>query len=373
MKIVRVETLALRAELRGWLFVEIETDAGLVGIGEASQSRNDQGVRECIDQLRPHLVGRDPRDLIEPLQYALLRDPFAGRVRYAAHSALDHALWDLSGKAAGLPCHRLFGGAVRDRVRLYANIVIAAGGLEPAALARAAAAAVEEGFTAVKFNPLGGFGLAARVPAPALSAETERAVIARLSEVRQAIGPDVDLLLDWSWLLTRKEAEHFLPRLEDFAPYWHEEPFPYTDPEALAELRPRLGCRLAAGEQLQGRRAMMALMAANAVDVLMPDVKWIGGLTEARKIAAIAEAHTIEVSPHNMSGPVATAASLQLAATTGAATLLEYCWGNTPWRADLVGGAERIEAGHLVLSEAPGLGLDWSREVALRHTAPSAG
>ena len=363
MKISRVEAIVAGRAPRTWLFVEIETDDGLVGVGEASQSRLDAGVVAAVANIGADLVGSSPLGLIEPRASALAANPFASRIGYAAESAIEQALWDLTGQALGVPVSTLLGGAVRDRVRLYANVSLAAHGTAPDHWAEAAARAAADGFTAVKIYPLG--------TSRSLGSTTPRQAadhaVAVVREVRAAVGPDVDVLTDWAWSATPGEARSLAERLAPYDLYWIEEPFDGTDPAALAELKRVLRVRLAAGEQLCGSRALRPLLENRAVDVVMPDVKWVGGILEARKIAHMAEVFDIEVSPHSMSGPVNHAASLHLAAVSSRCDLMEYCYGSRPWRHDLVGGAERIEGGYAVVPTDPGLGLRWDPAVARAH------
>ena len=366
MQITDIATVRVNAERgRTWLFVEVSTDTGDVGIGEASQSRFDAGVELLVQQMKAHLIGRHPMDLIEPLRTKLLHDPFADRTRYSAFSGIEQALWDLAGKAVGQPVHRLLGGAHVDRVRLYANINAAKQGDSPDALARVAAQPVAEGFTAIKMYPFV-LGPDFAAGAPLGRAESQLAV-ARVRAVRAAVGPDIDLLTDWAWTLTPADALQMADRLAEFDLWWVEEPYVVADPAALAELRSGIGTRLAGGEQLQGAYAFRGLFEARSLDVIMPDVKWIGGIAEMRNVCSTAATYDVEVAPHNMSGPVATAASLQVSVTLRNFAILEYCWGAVPWRADLVHGTERVEDGYLVLSGAPGLGIEWDGAAARMH------
>ena len=366
MQITDIATVRVNAERgRTWLFVEISTDTGEIGVGEASQSRFDAGVELLVQQMKEQIVGRHPMDLIEPLRTRLLHNPFADRTRYSAFSGIEQALWDLAGKSVGEPVHRLLGGAHADRVRLYANINAAQQGDAPPELASTAARAVAEGFSAIKMYPFP-FGQGTKVSAPLPRAEM-RLAVDRVRAVRAAIGPDIDLLTDWAWTLTPADALQMAERFAEFELWWIEEPYVVANPPALAELRSRIMTRLAGGEQLQGAYAFRGLFEARALDVIMPDVKWIGGIAEMRNVCASAAAYDVEVAPHNMSGPVATAASLQVSVTLRNFAILEYCWGAVPWRADLVHGTERVEDGYLVLSGAPGLGIEWDGAAARMH------
>lgn len=350
---------------RSWLFIEVETTSGLIGVGEASQNRLDSGVVAQIGELAPLYLDHDPLDLIEARGQRLhLID--AHRILFAAISGLEQALWDLIGQRLGVPVYQLLGGPVRDRIRLYANIEVVTRSKTPEEYAANAAAAVAEGFTAVKFNPL-----------RAQEGPRERTGLAlaveRVAQVRAAIGPEVDLLVDFAFSQDEHGARRAADAMAPLGLFWIEEPFPLNDPAALARLRGALPTRLAGGEQLSGRAAFKPLLSAGSLDVLMPDVKWIGGILEAKKVAAWAEIDDVAIAPHNMSGPVATAASLHLALTLPNFLILEYCWGVTPWRGELVDGTEVIVDGHLVLPTRPGLGVSLNRTVLAAHQrGPSA-
>lgn len=352
---------------RSWLFVEVETDAGLVGLGEASQSRLDEGVVAQLAALAPAYLGRNPLDLIEE-RGQILRRPDAHRMLFAATSALEQALWDLAGQILGVPVYQLLGGSVRDRIRLYANIELATGSKTPEEYAENAARAVAEGFTAVKLNP---FTPTSGRRAPATRKDLALAT-ERVARVRAAIGPEVDLLADFLFSQDLRGAERAAAAMAPYNLFWIEEPFPLDDPPLLARFRGGVTTRVAGGEQLSGRAAFRPLLENGALDVLMPDVKWIGGIAEAKKVAAMAEAYEVAIAPHNMSGPVSTAASVHLAATLPNFLILEYCWGATPWRADLIAGTETVIAGHIPLPSTPGLGVVLDRK-ALRARRLGAG
>lgn len=373
MKIKDIQTLILDAENgRTWLFVEVYTDAGLVGVGEASQSRLDPGVRFQIERLKPLYLGRNPLDLIEERNLLLAR-PDAGRILHAAVSGLEQALWDLCGQALDVPCYQLLGGSVRQQIPLYANLTLAAGDGSPEAYAAAAAKAAGQGFQAVKINAFYPFPGHRKLGTYADFRRRADLAVARVKEVRGAIGPGAGLLIDCSLAIPPSEAAGLVARLDEFDLFWIEEPFVYGDPESLSELRKRVTARLAVGEQLHERIAYRRLLEARAADVLMIDVKWIGGILEARKIAAMAEAWEVEISPHNMSGPVSTAASAQLAAVLPNFLILEYCFGVAPWRSELVHGAEVIQGGEMALPQTPGLGIPWNPEEARKHLVKEIG
>lgn len=368
MKITRLHTRTcwVSAE-RSWLFVEVHTDDGLVGLGEASQSRNDAGVVEELKRLEGKYVGCDPLDLIAR-RHALLDWPYIGRTLFSAVSALEQALWDLCGKQLGVPVYQLLGGAAGHRVRGYANIGYAAAARTPEALAEAAVAAVGEGFDALKFYPFG-------MRPPGMTAGEEARWIQSGTEsvraVRSAVGDSVDILLDLMHQFTEfKQVRGILQRLDDINLYWVEDPFVCDHPSQLAELRQAIGPRLAGGAPLLSRHEWRPLLEAGAFDVVMPDVKWIGGIHAAQKLAAVADMFGVQVSPHNASGPVATAACVHLSLNIPNFSMLEYAWGVPRWRADLCRRGERIERGYFPPPSSPGLGIELDPGVAAAHAAP---
>jgi galactonate dehydratase len=365
VKISRVSAHAVHVNHRGdWIFVRVETDDGLVGWGEASHSGDDAATRRIVDGLAGRAVGRSPFDveaIVQPAE-AVRR----GIVWSAAASGLEHALWDVVGKAVGQPVHRLIGGRLRDRVRLYANVNRHVVDRAPAAYARAAAAAVEQGFAAVKCAPFDG------VQWQTLDHPDRRAALRdgleRVRAIRRAVGPDVDLLVDCHWRFDVPTALRVADELAPERLYWLEDPGPADDPTTLLQIKARLGTRLTGGERLLGRAGFLPLLAGHAVDVIMPDLKHVGGILEAKKIAAMAETHGVAVAPHSPAGPVATAAGAQLCATLPNFLILEHAWGEVGWRSDLVGG-EPIQDGYYVLSDRPGLGIELDEQLLRAHAA----
>lgn len=366
MKIVEIETHVVYVSRdRSWLFVEVKTDEGLVGLGEASQSRNDEGVRAEIGRLTPQYVGENPLDIIER-KLAPLRWPYNGRTLFSAVSALDQALWDICGKYLKVPLYRLFGGAVRDRVRTYANIGYASRGNSPEALAEAAAAAAKDGFDAIKLYP---FGVR---PTSGTDAAAERRWLAegveRIRAVREAVGTEVDLLVDLMHQFA--DVTEALKAARLFDPYdlfWIEDPFVRDDPVTLNEFRRKIGPRLAGGAPHLTRHEFRPLLEANALDVVMPDPKWCGGITEVRKASSLAETYGALVSPHNASGPISTAANVHIALSLSNFLILEFAWGAPPWRPELSRGTETFSRGHIPAPSAPGLGIDFDDAIATVH------
>lgn len=362
MKITDISTHAVAVSAtRSWLFIAIHTDVGVTGWGEASQTRNDEAVERDIDLLKADYVGKSPLDLIEPGQ-RVLRWPYVGKSLHAAVSALEQALWDLCGKKLRVPVYQLLGGAVRSRVRAYANIGYALAEESPEEYARVAKAVVRSGFSAVKLYAFG------EKPDDGESPHALRDWIGqgveRVRAVREAVGPEVDILLDLMHQIDDfKVAKRISELLLPFNLFWIEDPFSHDIPELLARYRDDIGTRLAGGAPYLDVRDYRALLAGQALDVLMPDVKWLGGLLATKKAAALADVYGVVCSPHNASGPISCAASVQVSATLSNFLILEYTWGAPDWRSDLCKGTERIEDGHFLLSTLPGLGIDIDEEV----------
>jgi galactonate dehydratase len=369
LKIIDIRTRTVWTNhQRSWLFIEVATDNGLVGLGEASQSRNDVGVIGEVGRLARQYIGEDPLDLIERRQ-SLLEWPYNGRTLFAAVSGIEQALWDLCGKQLKVPVYQLLGGRALERVRTYANIGYAVEDDEPESVARAARAAVGEGYEAIKFYP---FGM--RPPGGGAGRTERRWIdggIEIVRAVRDAVGGDVDILVDlMHQFQDGKEVREILRRLDRHDLFWVEDPFVHDDPVQLAELRRSMGPRLAGGAPLLTRHEWRPLLEARALDVIMPDVKWLGGIGQIRKLAAMAEIFGAMVSPHNASGPVATAASVHAAFSLANFIVLEYAWGTPDWRGALTRGTERIESGHFALPLAPGLGVALDDSVAAQHAKP---
>jgi galactonate dehydratase len=370
MKITGVRVLEIEASRRGsWILVEVRTDSGLTGIGEASQSGNDRLVRESLLQLGERLAGADPTQP-EVIWERLTRssDIFAdgaGRVAATAVSAVDQALWDIAGKALEVPVWRLLGGRRRERVRLYANLNRGTRDRSVEGFARAARAAVEAGFRAVKCTPFDEIRHD-RLDRDGVEEDLDLGV-ARIAASREAVGPGVDLLVDchcrFNLALARKAAE----KVRGLDLYWFEEPLPRDQVGEMRSLRESSGLTLAGGEGFFGREGFWEYLSQGAVDVIMPDVKHAGGISECRRIAALAETRNIPVAPHSPAGPVSTIAGVHLAASIRNFLILEYAFGEVPWREQLISPPERVEGGFMPLPEGPGLGVELNQEIVQEH------
>jgi len=377
LRVTGFELFPVRATSRTvWLFVRLRTDAGLMGIGEASDAfgfanTTAADAARMKSELRGFFELVERKSPLEIGEYRRRGDPLArngGLVSATAFSAIEQALWDLSGKALDVPVHSLFGGKLRDTLPVYANINRATTTRTPEGFAATARAAVKEGFRAVKGAPWDGFPLPGSTPS-AIETAVENG-IACAAAMRDAVGPDVDVMVDCHSFFDVALAERVAKRLEPLKLLWYEEPVAPERIEETREIRRRIQQPMAAGEILYGVTGFAPLSRNRTVNVIMPDVKHCGGLLELTRIAAAAAQDGVEVAPHNPSGPVSTAASAQVCAVLDNFKLLELQWGEVGWRGDVVEPPERFDRGTLHVGTRPGLGVELNERVI--RTKPSA-
>lgn len=370
MKITAVEPVVVRVTERGdWVFVRVHTDAGITGLGEASHSLNDALLVATLKVFAEKMVGEDPLAIRRIWQ--MLSGVRGGRITHTAVSAIDQALWDILGQHLGVPIHVLLGGAVRGKLRLYANINRHVRDRSPEGFARAAAQAVGEGFTAIKLAPFDELRAPDHVRTGPNAAW--RPGVARVRAVSEAIGDGIDLAIDCHGRMEASEAIVVGRELADCDLLWYEEPVKHTFPDQLALISRSVPMPTASAESVFAVEGFRSFLLERVVDVLMPDVKHCGGLSELQAIAAAARLKQLLIAPHNPSGPVATVATAHAVCTIPNYLILEYAWGEVDWRADLITPREPIQDGYLMLSDAPGLGyrLDDAVVDAHRRSAPS--
>lgn len=353
MHIDRFEIVPVQVSARTtWLHVMLHTNLGLIGVAEASLGSR----RELPELERFFALVRDrPVPDVETYRRrgrALVAG--GGLPAATAFSAIEHALWDLAGKAEGVPTHTLLGGRVRDDILLYGNINRMTSERTPDGFAASAERAVAAGFRALKAAPFDGFPSRSD---PDAIREAIDLGIRCLESIRAAVGPDIALKVDCHSHFTEAEAVGIAERLEPVGLDWYEEPVPATEVEATRRIRDAVPQRLAGGERGFGVEGFAPLLEARAVDVIMPDTMHCGGLAEALAIARAAHAAGVAVSPHNACGPVSTAAALQLCAVAPGVESLELQWGEVPWRPDVVEPPERFEGGRMAIPDSPGIGV----------------
>lgn len=366
MRITRLEPVIVHVSARGdWVFVRVHTDEGLVGLGEASHGLNDGLVLAALRQFEARLVGQDPREIRR--LWAMLDNREAGRAVHTALSGVEQALWDILGQSLGAPIHALLGGALRQRIRLYANINRHVRDRSPAGFARAAAAAVAEGFTAIKLAPFDELRAPDHVRTGSQAAW--RSGLARVEAVRAAIGDEAELMVDCHGRMEASEAVQVSHALAALNLVWYEEPVPHTFHTELKQVTARAAQPTASAESVYGVEGFAPFLRERLVDVIMPDVKHDGGLAETLAIAQAARMQHLLVAPHNPAGPVSTAATAHVVSAMSNFMILEYAWGEAAWRAELLEPAERIEHGHLLLPQGPGLGHRLNEAVVAAHRA----
>jgi galactonate dehydratase len=374
LRVTSIELLPMRATSRTvWLFVRLRTDAGLTGLGEASDAfgfANTSGAdaSRMQSELKTFfglIEGKSPLEIASYIEQGGRLAAGRGLISATAFSALEQALWDLAGKALDVPTYSLFGGKLRDRLPVYANVNRATQPRTPQGFAASARAAVKEGFRAVKAAPFDGF------PPPgssqtAIDAHVDRG-IACMAAMRDAIGPEVELMVDCHSFFDVPLAESVARRLEPQRLAWYEEPVAPERIEETVEIRKRIKQPMAGGEILYGVAGFAPLSRRKAVDVIMPDVKHCGGLLELTRIAAMAEADGVQVAPHNPSGPVSTAAGVQVCAVIRNLRLLELQWGEVEWRGDVLEPREVFENGSIGVPDRPGFGVELNDRVVRAH------
>lgn len=372
MKIERIETLVCNARMRNWIFVKVVTDQpGLFGWGEATLEWHTRSVVGAIEDLSCLLVGEDPT-AIERLWQMMWRQHFwhgSGIVRATAMAGIDIALWDILGKLHGVPCHKLWGGPVRDSIRLYCHL--GGGQLEhfyetPVDNARAfsdlARQAIQDGFTAFK-------SMAVPPTMPLEGRKPIQAAEACVAAMREAVGDPIDIMVDCHARPSPAMGLQFAKALEPFGLYFLEEPCWPESVDGLAAINAHVSTPIATGERLTHVTAFRDLFAARACEVCQVDITHCGGFTEARRIAALAEAYRIALAPHNPQGPVSTAASLEFGFSQPSYVICESVHRDVPWREDIVREGFQLDPTKRTVSPncRPGLGIEINETEIKKH------
>lgn len=372
MKIKRIDSLVCHARMRNWIFVKVVTDQpGLVGWGEATLEWHTRSVVGAIADIAELLVGEDPTRP-EHLWQMMHRQHFwhgHGIVRATAISGIDLALWDIVGKVAGLPLSRLFGGPVRDFIRTYCHL--GGGRMEDfyntpvdnaKRFADLARQAVEDGFTAFK-------SMAVPSTMPIEGQKPVRAAEAAVAAMRDAVGPDIDIMVDCHARPSPRMGMLFAKALEQFDLYFFEEPCWPESMDDIAAIQRAVKTPIATGERLVSQHAFRELLEKRACSVLQPDITHCGGLSEARRIAAMAEAYRVALAPHNPQGPVSTAASLEFGFATPGYIICETVHSDVPWRQEVVSEGFTVDPkGRIVRPNTrPGLGIEIDEAVVKKH------
>jgi galactonate dehydratase len=367
MKITAVKSYPVHP---GWrknlIFVKVETDEGIHGWGEAySQYDRDRAVVAQLDSLGPYMVGRNPFDIKHFTQFAF--DDYAARrgsvELFCAISGIEQALWDIVGKACNQPVYNLLGGKCRDKIRVYAN-GWSYGMKEPSDYARAAEKVVAQGWTALKFDPL---------PAPWrtwIPKEQEERAVRVTRAIRDAVGPDVDLLIEQHRRLAPMHAIRLDKRLAEYNMYWMEESCQAEFPDELAQIRREIGIPVVIGEATYTKTGFRPLLEKRAADILNPDVACVGGILELKEIAAMAEPFLVAMSPHNYNSTlVALASTVHASAVMPNFVITEYFLPFVDFCDQISSSQLKPKNGYITLPTAPGLGIDVDEEALKKHPA----
>ncbi len=360
MKITDVKTFVVDCFRTNWVFVKVYTDEGIAGVGEGTLEYKEHALEGAVEHLKNYLLGKDPRN-IERLYHDIYRDAYwrGGAVLMSALSAVECALWDILGKSLGVPVYTLLGGKANEDCRIYVNGWFA-GAKTLREFAEKAKIAVKKGVTAMKWDPFGKSYLQIS------NADLTNALDC-VAAVREAVGDKIDLLIEGHGRFDVPTGIKIAKELEQFKPMWFEEPVPPNNLEALKAVRDKSPVAISAGERLYTRFDYNELFRTRACDYIQPDISHAGGIMELKKIAAIAEANYIPFAPHNPSGPVANAATLQLAACCPNFCILEIMYSDVDYRKYVTNENLVYENGRIRIGDKPGLGIELNEEECLKH------
>ncbi len=360
MKITDIKSFVVDCFRTNWVFVKIYTDEGITGVGEGTLEYKEKAFTGALEHIKEYLIGENPLD-IERHFHNIYRDAYwrGGAVLTSALSAAETAMWDILGKHLGVPVYQLLGGKVKDKVRIYVNGWFS-GAKEPEEFAEKARQAVKRGVTALKWDPFG------KAYLDISNAELDR-TLSCVAAVREAVGNGVDLLIEGHGRFNIPAGIKIAKELEQFKPMFFEEPVPPDSLEALKAVRDKSPVAIAAGERLYTRWDYRRFFDIMPADYIQPDISHAGGIMELKKIAAEAECRYIPFAPHNPSGPVANAATLQLAASCPNFCILEIMYSDVCWRKDVTDEALDCKDGYMTVPDRPGLGIEINEEECLKH------
>lgn len=360
MKIIEVNTYTVRPR---WGFVEIITDEGITGWGEPVLEGHCSTVLACVEEMKEYLIGADPRK-IEDMWSTLYRAGFyrGGGVLMSAISGIDQALWDIKGEALGVPVYELMGGRCHDKMKVYSWI----GGDRPSDVGAAALEKKNAGFTAIKMNATEELQMVDTY-------DKIDAVLERVAAIRETCGKYFGIAIDFHGRVHKPMAKVLAKKLEEFDPMFIEEPVLCENMEYFPEIAAACNIPIATGERLFSKYDFKRLLSIGGVDIIQPDLSHAGGITEVKKIAAMAEAHDVALAPHCPLGPIALASCLNVDATSYNAVIQEQSMGihyNVGKSVlDYVNNPEDFQFtdGYVNLPKQPGLGVVVNKELILEE------
>ena len=362
MKITDVKILVMGTSWRNLTFVKVETDEGLTGVSEVRMNnRTDALVAYIEGAKKRHVIGSDPFNT-EDLYQRLFRDDYgrAGEIVATGISVIEIACWDIIGKALNQPVYRLLGGACRDKIKAYANGWYRVE-RSPEEFHAAAKRVLEKGYRALKFDPFGAGYYE-------LSYEEKLKSVELVEAVRDAVGPDVEILVEMHGRFSPYMAIEIAAALEKFQPSWVEEPVPPDNIAALAKAAEKINLPVATGERLHNKYEYRELINLQAADILQPDITQTGGFLETKKIAAMGDMCYMTVAPHNVGGPVSTATALHFAACTTNFKIQEHFNDfSEAWVKEAATGCPEVIDGYFSLPNGPGLGMELNEDLIAEH------
>ena len=364
MKITGIDTVMIDSPGRKWTIVRVFTDGGITGLGEATYSNKEPVVCAAVEHMKQELIGCDPAR-IEYLWHHIFRQSslsgiwrMSGPVWMSALSGIDQALWDIKGKVAGLPVADLLGGLFRDRIEVYTHF----GGGTPEESAAQARGLVEQGFSALK----GGiFGSGTDRLDPYLDTDP-LPTAAHFEAVREAVGPDVKLFIDCHGRFTVANSIRLARRLEHLDLFAYEDPVAPDDLTAYPKIRREISIPVMGSERLNTKSQFRRLLEMEGIDIAQPDLMYSGGITEARKIAAMADTFHVPISFHNTKGPVGILAAAHVMMSIPNAAPMEFVTG-IDWRDEVIDEPLQVVEGRVVVPDRPGLGVELDMEGVEKH------
>lgn len=374
MKITDVKVWLVEGVKYNWTMIKIHTDEGITGVGEATNWPGSQIIEAAAKEAGQRIIGLDPMrtDFIWTKLYRDLNwvGPFGASM--CAISGIDMALLDLKGKKLGVPVYELLGGAFRTEITLYANYWFTKGGFNTVEYANQAKKVVEAGYTGLKFDPFAhtnyfyGDDLSSNL---ALTPSQMDHSFAVSKAVREAVGPDIDMMIETHAMLNMKTAIEMGRRLAKLNITWYEEPLGPENPEMLKAFRDRLdpAVSICVGERHYTRHGIRRLLELGVCDILMPDITRCGGPSEMKRMATMMEAYNVLLAPHNPNGPLSTLASAHVCASIPNFFRQEIMFNDVPWRDSIIDHPIEVKNGKLLLSGRPGLGVDLIEEEMEKH------
>ena len=369
MKITDIQTLIVNAEMKNWVFVKILTDEGIYGWGESTVEWKTRAVVGAIEDLKPLIIGKDPRNIKQNFQI-MTKHGFwkLGIIGMSAISGIEHAMWDILGKSLNTPVWQLLGGKVRDKVKIYTHLgmgdmkAVYKDTMNVSGLIDHAQKLVDLGYNAFKvvFIPYTHY---------TVTNKNLKYVNNLMSSLRDKVGDEIEIMVDFHGRCgSGQSAIQYVKELEPYNPMFIEEPIQPGDNSTLLQIKEAICCPLATGERLIGLLEFESLFHLRAIDIAQPDLNHCGGLLEAKNISAAAAVANIGVAPHNPNGPIAGAAALHFAASTPNHIIQEVMDKSVPWYDDVISKSPIVrEGGFWSIPDAPGLGIEVNEKEADKY------